>query len=187
MFIARQRASGLTTKRILLIGYGNPGRLDDGLGPACAADMERLGLENVRVESNYQLTVEDAADIAEHDIVVFADASVAGAEPFAFGPVHPCAEVSFTTHSVEPEALMAMATELFGAKTKGFALAIRGYEYNAFGEVLSPAAQNNLDQAVRFLAGVIEQDTFAAYDKPADVRPGRAPKVILDMSPADMN
>ena len=27
----------MSTERVLLIGYGNPGRLDDGLGPAAAA------------------------------------------------------------------------------------------------------------------------------------------------------
>ena len=51
---------------ILLIGFGNPGRLDDGLGPALADAIEKLALPGVTVESNYQLTVEDAAEIAKH-------------------------------------------------------------------------------------------------------------------------
>jgi hydrogenase maturation protease len=28
--------------RVLVIGYGNPGRQDDGLGPAAAAEIEKL-------------------------------------------------------------------------------------------------------------------------------------------------
>ena len=50
--------------RILVIGYGNPGRLDDGLGPAVASAMEEFNLPGVSVDSNYQLTVEDAASAA---------------------------------------------------------------------------------------------------------------------------
>ena len=34
---------------MLLLGYGNPGRLDDGLGPALAAQVERLALPGVTV------------------------------------------------------------------------------------------------------------------------------------------
>ena len=34
-------------RRLLVIGYGNPGRLDDGLGPAFAAQVERLQLPDV--------------------------------------------------------------------------------------------------------------------------------------------
>ena len=29
-------------RNVLLIGFGNPGRLDDGLGPALAAEIERV-------------------------------------------------------------------------------------------------------------------------------------------------
>ncbi|VGO14536.1 hypothetical protein PDESU_03099 [Pontiella desulfatans] len=60
----------------LVIGYGNPGRLDDGLGPAFAERIQGLGLSGVTVESNYQLNIEDAELVSRYDTVVFADASV---------------------------------------------------------------------------------------------------------------
>jgi CheY-like chemotaxis protein len=40
---------------------------------------------------------------------------------------------------------------MFGARTRGFTLAIRGYEYNDFGERLSPRAHRNLAAAVTFI------------------------------------
>ena len=70
--------------RFLLFGYGNPGRLDDGLGPAFIEAFEGRDLENVTLDADYQLTVEDAAAVAEHDVAIFVDASVNGAEPFFF-------------------------------------------------------------------------------------------------------
>jgi hydrogenase maturation protease len=140
----------------LLIGYGNPGRRDDGLGPALAEELERRSVPGVTVESNYQLTVEDAAAIAEHDSVVFADAAVSGPEPFAFRRVSPAEDgVEFSSHSLSPEALLAMSRRLFAADTKGYALAIRGYEFDTFSESLSPQAAANLEAAARFLEGVL--------------------------------
>ncbi len=147
---------------VLVIGYGNPGRLDDGLGPALAEGLENLRLPGVTVESNYQLTVEDAAAVADHDVVIFADAAVSGTEPFYFTPVAPERSGSFSSHSVSPAAVLALAQDLFGAKTIGYALGIRGHEFNEFGERLSSRATENLAAALRFLAPLLGDETFVA-------------------------
>jgi len=147
---------------VLLIGYGNPGRCDDGLGPALAEAVERLQIPGVTVEADYQLTVEDAAAAATHQYVVFADASVGGREPFSFRAMRPAAHTSFSTHSVEPEAVLALARDLFQADTKGFALGIRGYRFNEFGEALSDEARENLAAALGFIAPVLKACSFDA-------------------------
>jgi len=116
----------------------------------------------VTVESNYHLTVEDAAAVAAHRSVVFADASVAGREPFFFTRVHPVAHASFSSHTVEPEAVVAMARDLFRADTQGYMLGIRGYQFNEFGEALSERAVENLRAALRFLVPVLRECTFDA-------------------------
>ncbi|MBR9975175.1 MAG: hydrogenase maturation protease [Bacteroidetes bacterium] len=138
-------------KRILLIGYGNPGRLDDGLGPAIAVAAEQWQVDGLTVDSDYQLTVEDADDVAKHDIVIFADASVNGREPYGVEVVQPKQALSFSSHSVEPSVLLHMAHALFHAQTRGYILGIRGYEFNEFGEGLSARATENLEKATAFL------------------------------------
>lgn len=148
---------------ILLIGYGNPGRLDDGLGPACAEAVDALELPGVTVDANYQLAVEDAANLANYDIVLFVDAAVSGLEPFSFRTVTPSPDMSFTSHSVEPEALLAMAVEMFDATTSAFILGIRGYEFNEFGEKLSAKADANLREAVAFIEQLVREDRFDKY------------------------
>lgn len=139
-------------KRLLILGYGNPGRLDDGLGPACIEALRQHELPGVTLEADYQLTVEDAALAAEHQMVVFVDAAVAGQEPFELREIQPAETLSFSSHAVEPGAVIALAQSLFGAGVRAFALAIRGYEFNEFGESLSEPAQKNLAAAVDFLA-----------------------------------
>jgi len=148
--------------KALVIGYGNPGRLDDGLGPSFAELLAREKLDGVDVDSDYQLNVEDAEAASKYEAVVFVDASVSCAEPFEFRPVQPAAEMSFTTHDVEPGAVLSLARRLFGSSVKGYALAIRGYEFDDFGEGISSAAAANRDQAVAFLAAALARGALDA-------------------------
>lgn len=144
-------------RKILLIGYGNPARGDDGLGPAVAQTAEAWKLPHVTVDSAYQLTVEDAVSVAQHDAVVFVDASVTGAEPFRFDRVQPGPDGGFSTHHVEPAAVMTLAASLFHASTEGYVLGIRGYQFEMFCEALSDGALLNFEAAIAFLEPLLRQ------------------------------
>lgn len=147
-------------QRILLIGYGNPGRLDDGLGPALAACIEGLAIPGVTVESDYQLSVEHAHDLTSYDVVIFADADTSTNEPFYFRRLIPSVSSGLGSHEVSPGEVVSLALTLFGATTQAYLLGIRGYEFNNFGEQLSDVARNNLAAAVDFLSSVIHKGNF---------------------------
>jgi hydrogenase maturation protease len=144
---------------VLLFGIGNPGRFDDGLGPALAEAVEARKLPGVDVDADYQLTVEDAAAVAEHRVVVFADADAGeGPEPFTFRPLGPVAGVGFSSHGLEPGGVLALAATLFGGRPEAYLLGIRGYEFGErgdgrieLGEGLTPEARENLAAALDFL------------------------------------
>lgn len=136
--------------RILVLGYGNPGRQDDGLGPAVATGIGRLGWSNVTAFDNYQLVIEDAMDVAEHDVVWFVDAAKTGPAPFAVHDVQPSPTIEFTSHILSPASLLAIARQYYGASPRAFLLAIRGYEFE-FVEALTPGAAANLDAALAML------------------------------------
>ena len=93
--------------RIMLIGYGNPGRMDDGLGPALVKELEKLNLPGLDVEADYQLVVEDAELISRYDSVVFADAEIDCQTPFSFKEIQPENTLSFTSHSMTPQTVLA--------------------------------------------------------------------------------
>jgi hydrogenase maturation protease len=144
--------------RIFVMGYGNPGRLDDGLGPAFAERIRALGIPGVTTDADYQLNVENAATLAEHDLILFADASVDAPEPFDLQPLE--AEHSglgFSSHSLSAGALLGLVQDLFGARPKAWLLGIRGYAFNEFGERLSERAQANLNAAVAFVEPRLRQ------------------------------
>jgi hydrogenase maturation protease len=157
------------TARVLVYGYGNPGRLDDGLGPALVRGLaaKRIG-DFATLECGYQLQIEDAALVAEHRVVVFADADRVCHGPFELRPLLAGVDAGFTTHSVSPATLLALARKYFGSTTVGFTLGIRGYEFEAFGEGLSPGAQLNLIDAVEWMAGALENGTFGREPVAAD-------------------
>ncbi len=142
--------------RILLIGYGNPGRLDDGLGPALSAKVDDASLKGVTVDSDYQLTVEDACDVSGHDIVIFADASVRGKAPFFIEEISPQSPMSISTHSVTPEAVLYFAEQMFNSKARAYVLGIRGYEFNRYEERLSEGAKRNLEEAFQFIRKFVQ-------------------------------
>lgn len=158
-------------RKVLVIGYGNPGRRDDGLGPTAAAAIEKMRLRDVTVDSDYQLTVEDAHAVARCDVAVFVDADASGPEPFSFRRIAPSDYASFSSHSVEPDVVLGLARSLFKAEPDGYVLGIRGYEFNEFGEALSKGARENLDEAVRFLRETIVTGIFE--ERPAGVEAGR--------------
>jgi hydrogenase maturation protease len=143
--------------RVLVIGYGNPGRLDDGLGPACAAALETSGLEGVTIDTCYQLDPELAEAVSRHDLAIFVDAAVSGPEPFALEAVTPGDTLPFSSHGLGPEAVMGLARQLFGAEAPGYTLAIRGYAFDEFGEHLSEAAEQNLREALAFLQALLRE------------------------------
>jgi len=149
--------------KVLVMCYGNPGRRDDGLGAAFGEALETMALPAVQVDIDYQLTVEDAIAVSRHEVVIFADAAVAGREPFSFKKLTAIPALSFSSHSLDPENILAMTRELFGCCPQGYALGIRGYEYNEFGETLSPKAQQNLMLSLQSMLTVIKSRKFEQF------------------------
>ncbi len=144
--------------RILIYGYGNPGRQDDGLGIALTQRLEAWVLENqiagVEFDNNYQLNIEDAAAIAENDLVIFADASEENIEDFCLSRVDGSSKVAFTTHAASPGYIVQLCKELFQKEPLVLLLHIKGYEW-AFQEGISDRARENLDQAFEYMQNLL--------------------------------
>ncbi len=140
----------IQSPRILVIGYGNPGRQDDGLGPAAAEEIEKLDWPNVTTSNNYQLVIEDAVQIAAHDVVWFVDATREGEAPCALQRLSPAFDITFTSHLLKPETLLAIAGQQFGRSPEAHLVGIRGYEFD-FLEGLSDRASTNLALAVALM------------------------------------
>ena len=152
----------MTPPKILVLGYGNPGRQDDGLGPAVAGAIGRMGFCGLTAVDDYQLNIENALDIASHDLVWFVDAAKTGEAPFSVQDVLPSPTSEFTSHLLRPAALLAIARLYCHRAPPALLLAIRGYEFE-FVEALTPGGEINLRAALAMLTASIAR----AHDRPA--------------------
>lgn len=147
------------TAPILIFGWGNPSRGDDALGPLLVERIESLGLPGVECLTDFQLQVEHALDLQDRCLVLFADASVSAAAPFAVSRLAPRPGASFSTHALAPEAVMQVYVDLHDeAPPPCHLLAIRGERFE-LGEPLSAAAAGHLAEAIEWALGWIARQT----------------------------
>jgi hydrogenase maturation protease len=140
--------------KVLIYGYGNPGREDDGLGNAFVNRIREWvaieGLHDFYFDSNYQLNIEDADAIADKDLVIFADASEEDIEDFCLSKVDGTSGVTFTTHAASPGYIVKLCEDLFNKKPTVLLLHMKGYEWE-FKEGLSEKATANLNAALVYM------------------------------------
>jgi hydrogenase maturation protease len=143
--------------RVLVIGYGNPLRGDDGLGPAAAEELLRVvGERSVEVVTPHQLVPELVEAIAGAGLVIFVDAGVgdgppgsvvesrltAGDEGPSVGPVG---------HHQTPAALMAAVGAMYGRCPGAIVFSVVGAEFE-FGVGLSSRVQEVVPELVAAMA-----------------------------------
>ncbi len=137
---------------VLVFGWGNPSRGDDALGPMFVEQLGTLLAEaqvgGVDCLTDFQLQVEHALDLAGRERVLFVDASQCLDTAFSVTPLQAVRDTSFTTHAMSPEAVMQVFQQLHGRDAPPCTLlAIRGERFE-LGEPPTPAARDNLSQAL---------------------------------------
>ncbi len=168
----------------LLLAWGNPGRGDDGLGPALAELLGARAPGVVAVESDYQLQVEDAAECAGHRRVIFADADRSGPEPFSCRRLAPATSgLSFSSHSVSPGGLLALTRQLFGQEPEAWLVGVRGYEFDSFHEGLSRRARANLAAAADYLSCALRAGRLHDVPPIPGAGPGAEPPTDRESAP----
>ncbi len=138
---------------IVIIGYGNSFRRDDGAGLLAAEELEGILRERGRdVEriAVHQLAPELAEPIARPEVeaVVFVDARVADCEApeiprMEAGRIFPGDFSSSLGHRLDPPVLLAFAERIFGRTAPAWLLTAPGIDFG-HGEGLSPVAQQGL-------------------------------------------
>jgi hydrogenase maturation protease len=162
--------------KILVYGYGNPGRQDDGLGIQLVKELEEWSAGSVEkhvvFETNYQLNIEDAETIRNFDLVIFADASMEELDsPVTLTRLDGINELSFTTHAASPGYVVHLCNKLFGAHPRSYLLHIRGYEWD-FREGLTAQAGANLHLALEMMKSYINDPSVLLNERlPLETKP----------------
>jgi hydrogenase maturation protease len=154
--LAEREVSGGTKSALLVIGYGNELRSDDGVGPKTATAVAAWNLTGIRALTCHQLTPELAVPIAATQCVVFVDACVDSTTSVELRPLQPAAPDQVMTHTADPRLLLRLAKEVFGRCPSAFLVTIP-IENIAFGASLSAQAREGSETAlkkIRELLGV---------------------------------
>jgi hydrogenase maturation protease len=138
---------------LLVIGYGNTLRCDDGVGPRVAEGIEALGLKGVLTLSCHQITPEIAYPISMAGSVLFVDAAVDEPGRLQLRRIEACSSSQVLEHAPSPKTLLALARDAFGRAPQAWMLTVPA-EVLGYGEELSPMAQRGVKKAIKAALGL---------------------------------
>lgn len=147
-----QGPSDIKPAATLIFTWGNPSRGDDAIGPEIYRRLESSVMDNVELQTDFQLQIEHAVDLENRERVLFVDASVSAITPFEFHRIQTEKDDSYTTHAMSPQSLLAVYEKVNKQPPPpSYLLSVRGYEFD-LGLSLSNEASNNMEQAIIFIS-----------------------------------
>lgn len=148
-----------TEAPILVIGYGNELRGDDGAGPAAAVLLRRrLAPEMARVLTVHQLLPELAEELSRSTFAVFIDADCS-IPPGQFGrcDLAPAVDRDKTLgHQQSPEGLLMMARQLYGHTPPAILFYIGAADFE-FRQGLSRQVRRAMPKLVQAVVDAVEE------------------------------
>ncbi len=168
--VAPEVGSDALSRRVLIIGFGNTLRRDDGAGAVAArllAADPRLAGGDVEVREAYQLLPEMALDLAEATLAIFVDADARGLpgsieihqidpETAARSDADARGEPGASSHHVGGGELVALAAALTGRAPRAVAVGI-GVADLGMGEGLSPPVEAALPKVADIVAKLVAE------------------------------
>lgn len=139
-----------TTKQpagILVIGYGNTLRGDDGVGPRVVEAIGKLNLPGVHTLICQQLSPEHADPVSRARTVIFVDAAVDAPKEVQWRKLEPGKSSQLMAHAADPSTLLALARDVFGHAPQAWWLTIPAVKLD-FSEELTLEAQRGFAEAV---------------------------------------
>ena len=147
-------------RRILVIGYGNPLRGDDGFGSLAARYLEERQIPALEVLILHQLNPELAELLRGRNHVIFLDA-VAGDDPgtLCATGVEPCDLSSSGMHHFEPGSLLALSRAIYGEAPQATLITATACSFD-HGDEISSELREAAARAAEAIASAAASGTF---------------------------
>ncbi|MBD2681772.1 MULTISPECIES: hydrogenase maturation protease [Nostoc] len=132
-------------KALIVIGYGNELRSDDGIGQRVA---KALQLSNTKSIAVHQLTPELAEVLANTELAIFIDACLASeSSQVQVQSLLPNSSTAIAGHTADPRSLLALTKVIYGYCPQAWWVTVPGVNFE-FGENLSPLAEQGIEIAI---------------------------------------
>ena len=146
--------------KILIIGYGNQNRRDDGVGWFILEQLAALNLPGVVLETSHQLEIEASETISRFDAVIFVDAAIPEAlEAIQRTIVTPNFQSHAVAHYLTPADVLSLCKTLYGQEPKAVLFSIRGRDFN-FGTTLTPEVEQAAREVAKQIAEFVRRGKF---------------------------
>jgi hydrogenase maturation protease len=137
--------------QLVIFGWGNVSRGDDGIGPLLLSRIGQSGWDGVTLIEDYQLQLEHALDLEGAELALFIDAGKDTPAPFSFQEIFSKQGMTHTSHALAPESVLAVFSKVTGkTPPPAFLLCVRGENFE-LGAGLSAEGAARLEQASDFL------------------------------------
>lgn len=142
---------------ILVLGYGNTLRRDDGVGPLVAEAVSRWGRAGLYALALPQLLPELAHRLSCVDLAIFVDAA-AGSPEVHLQPLAPIPCKPSLDHCSEPRWLLSLTQEVYGRCPPAWLITVPAADLS-FGEGLSPQARKGMEAALQQLEQLLSSES----------------------------
>lgn len=137
---------------LLVIGYGNTLRSDDGAGVLVAEAVSAWGRPGVRALAVHQLTPELAECLAGTGRAIFVDARLATEDTeLAMTRLQAATSFHHAGHVGDPSSLLAVAQGVYGRCAEAWLLTVPGVDFSV-GERISATAARGIELALERIA-----------------------------------
>ncbi|WP_414752805.1 hydrogenase maturation protease [Anabaena sp. CCY 9910] len=128
-------------KTVMVIGYGNDLRSDDGIGKWIANEVDSWHLPSVESLAVHQLTPDLADSLASVNMAIFIDACLpVDGFDVKVQPLLAADDIDSNVHTGDPRSLLALTQALYGNCPTAWWVKIPGVNFE-IGDRFSPTAE----------------------------------------------
>ncbi|MCF8110837.1 MAG: hydrogenase maturation protease [Desulfobacteraceae bacterium] len=144
---------------ILIVGFGNTQRKDDGVGPYVVKKLSDMikPLAGIRFMHVSQLTIEMVEDFYAADVLIFVDATVDRLENGwrCVKMMPDLSQANFQTHHLSPGFLLGLLQALYQHSPMAWLVAVQGEDFG-FGHEITPDARTRAEGAMGKIIETVE-------------------------------
>lgn len=145
------RAIEATSSQFWIIGYGNPQRRDDGIGPYVAGRVDKSlkHRKGIRILILHQLEPDLVEELRHASAIILVDAAINDLKGgWQWIKVEPeLRDFHYLTHHFKPSFLLGLLQSLYQKCPQTWLISVQGDNFE-FGEGLTPGAEKRAQRVV---------------------------------------
>jgi len=155
--------STLETKQspVWIIGYGNPQRRDDGIGPYAVTKLREIlnHKEGIHFYALHQLEPDLAFELRDATLIIFVDAAMNELRGgWEWTRVEPeLRSLSYLTHHINPAFLVGLLQSLYNENPEAWMISVQGEDFD-IGEGLTKEVEDRVFEVVAEIVKFLDRD-----------------------------